>query len=854
MRYLTFTQPEKSSYPICFLVPQIQQAEMVESYVAPFGLNQEELLAITLHQKPGVKKTPKAEMVAYITEQLQPILDDMKVEYLLVSDAEYFKTFTKTAKADVNLGYVMDSAFGPQKVVYVPNYKAIFYDPDKIRGKIRLAIDGLLAHRAGAYAVPGADIIKVSAYPNSLAEIERWLVHFIDNNIPLTADIEAFALRHTEAGIGTISFAWNQHEGIAFAVDYGRPVGEAQQLRAMLKEFFRQHKAGITWHHIAYDVYVLVYQLFMSDILDTEGLLEGLDVMLDNWDCTKLISYLATNSCAGNKLGLKEQSQEFAGNYAIEEIKDITKVPLPQLLQYNLIDTLSTWYVKNKHYPTLLADEQEDIYINLFKKATKDIIQMQLTGLPVNMKRVAEVRVILEGDERKALDHIEQCAIIQEYTNWLNEEWVVWKNSTLKKKRVTLADASEKFNPNSGPQLQTLLYERLGLPVIAVTKSKQPSTDGDTLKALKNHTSDKNIIAFLDAMMDYNAVNKILTSFIPAMENAVQGPDGWYYLFGNFNLGGTLSGRLSSSNPNLQNLPATGSRYAKLIKSCFSAPPGWLFVGLDFDSLEDKISAVTTRDPNKLKVYTDGYDGHCLRAYAYFGENMPDIDPNNVVSINSIAKKYKTYRQDSKIPTFALTYMGTYITLMKNCGFPKDKAVLIEQRYHELYQVSDAWVAAKLDQAMTDGYVTVAFGLRVRTPLLKQVVRGNSKTPYEAEAEGRSAGNALGQSWCLLNSRAWVETMEKVRSSSYRLDIKPCAQIHDAGYALVRDNIKALKFLNDHLVNAVKWQDHPDIANDNVKLGGKLGVFFPDWTTEITLPNGASEQEIFETIDREMAA
>lgn len=54
-------------------------------------------------------------------------------------------------------------------------------------------------------------------------------------------------------------------------------------------------------------------------------------------------------------------------------------------------------------------------------------------------------------------------------------------------------------------------------------------------------------------------------------------------------------------------------------------PPGWIFAGADFASLEDYISALTTRDPNKLKVYIDGYDGHCLRAYAYFPERMPDI-------------------------------------------------------------------------------------------------------------------------------------------------------------------------------------------------------------------------------------
>lgn len=58
----------------------------------------------------------------------------------------------------------------------------------------------------------------------------------------------------------------------------------------------------------------------------------------------------------------------------------------------------------------------------------------------------------------------------------------------------------------------------------------------------------------------------------------------------------------------------------------FEAPPGKLFIGLDFDSLEDKISALTTKDPNKLAVYTDSFDGHSLRAYTYFRDQMPDIE------------------------------------------------------------------------------------------------------------------------------------------------------------------------------------------------------------------------------------
>lgn len=190
---------------------------------------------------------------------------------------------------------------------------------------------------------------------------------------------------------------------------------------------------------------------------------------------------------------------------------------------------------------------------------------------------------------------------------------------------------------------------------------------------------------------------------------------------------------------------------------------------------------------------------------------------------------------------------------MTNCGFPEQEAKQIEKRYHDLYYVSDQWVAAKLNQASKDGYVTAAFGLRVRTPLLHQVIRGNSRTPFEAEAEGRTAGNALGQSWCLLNSRASTEFMGKVRASKYRLGIRPCAQIHDANYALIRDNIETLMYTNEHLVKAVEWQDHPDIWHEQVKLGGELSIFWPSWKNEIGIPKGATEQEIFTIIDKLMS-
>lgn len=864
MNHLIFAKEPQPSYPISILVPRIMKQEIQKTYLTPFQVDEDAVLVLSLYSEPGKKKTSMSEMRRYIVEDLAPALKDASTQYVLCTSAEYFKALTHESKAEPFLGYAMDSKYGDFKVFYIPDFRTVMYDPPKIGAKISQVM-GALKHTAqGTYQDPGKAIIHFSEYPEGNENIQAWLDKLLAMNVPLTMDIEGFDLKHDKCGVGSISFAWNQHEGISFLVDYCEIVGATEapfgmnvpnyHVRDMLKEFFIKSAEKAIFHNIAFDVYALIYQLFMKDVTDTEGLLEGLKVMLKNWDCTKLITYLATNSCAGNKLGLKDQSQEFAGNYAKEDIKDITRIRPAELLEYNLVDSLATWFVHNKHWGTLVLDQQEDIYTNIFKPATADIIQMQLTGLPVNMKRVAEVRKILEADEAAALKTIQNSPIIQGFTHELNESWVRKRNSELKVKRVTMADAKEQFNPDSNIQLQKLLFETLALPIIARTKSKQPATGGETLKAMLNHTKDPLVLELLQALMDFKSVIKILGSFIPALERACEGPDGWHYMFGNFNLGGTVSGRLSSSNPNLQNLPAS-SKYAVLIKSCIQAPPGWLFMGLDFASLEDKISALTTKDPNKLKVYTDGYDGHCLRTFSYWPDKCIGII-DTVESINSMAIKggpYEKLRGKSKAPTFALTYQGTYKTLMKNCGFSESEAREVEDRYHILYEASDRWIQGKLNQAGRDGYITAAFGLRVRTPLLKQTMRGLRSTPFEAEAEGRTAGNALGQSWCLLNSRAASEVMGQVRESEYRLDIRPCAHIHDAQYYMVRDDIDVVQYLHKIIVKAVNWQDHDDIRHPDVHLGGELSLFYPTWANEMEIKNGASNDDIYGYIAKHMA-
>jgi DNA polymerase-1 len=868
MRHHLWEQAE--SYPIAILTKAtaFNKTELEAAYINPLvsqGVAKDSLIAFTLaYNDQG--KAPAAFIKEYLG-QLLPVLQDLRCTTLYVADGNYFKVLTGQAKAEPHYGYVLPcklKGYEHLQIVLGLNYQALIYNPD-LQAKLDLSLATLAAHVAGTYQALGTGIIHSASYPEGVEAIAKALEDL--HQYPrLSCDIEAFSLRFNEAGIGTIAFAWDQHHGVAFACDYycyaERPdegyygyQQTNQAVRFLLLKFFSTYQGELTFHSAGYDVKVIVYTLWMQHLQDQKGLLTGLDIMTRNLHDTKIIAYLATNSTAGNVLGLKPLAHEFAGNWAKDDIKDIRKIPLKELLQYNLVDCLSTNYVRDKHYPTMVADQQEDLYRGLMLPSLKLIIQMELTGMPMSKQKIAEVRTKLETMRDEHLAVIRGSKLIASLNKLLQRsEWerdyesrkAKAKNPEKILPKDPTAFANVTFNPNSGPQLQKLLYGLMGLPVLDYTDTKLPATGADTIEKLINHTQESEYKELLCALIGYGQVQKILSTFIPAFERGVEkASDGIIWLHGSFNLGGTVSGRLSSSDPNLQNIPAN-SIFGKVIKECFTAPTGWIFCGADFNSLEDYISALTTRDPNKLNVYIKGFDGHSLRAAYYFRDQLPHIDLEDPKSVNTIKKTHPDLRQDSKPGTFLLTYGGTYHGMMANLGWSEEKSKRIEANYHELYKVSDEYVQKRLQQASKDGYVDVAFGLRVRTPLLKQVVFNSGKVPYEAAAEGRTAGNALGQSYGQLNNRAAVDFWQKVWASPYRYDILPAAMIHDSIYAIVRDDLEVVEWVNRELIKSMQWQELPEIQHDTVKLGSNLDIFWPDWAHPITLPNNADQATILQ--------
>lgn len=168
--------------------------------------------------------------------------------------------------------------------------------------------------------------------------------------------------------------------------------------------------------------------------------------------------------------------------------------------------------------------------------------------------------------------------------------------------------------------------ERRGIDPSEVGLSPPPakySWDRDEIERINRETNDPNMLELTQAMIDYSFGAIVRDNFINAFYKFTI--DG--VLYGNIKLFGAKTFRLTSSEPNLLNMPSTKSIYSKPVKQCFVAPPDYMILAIDYGALEDRVIASLTKDKNKCSIFTDGLDGHCLNAYGYFKEEIAEHMP-----------------------------------------------------------------------------------------------------------------------------------------------------------------------------------------------------------------------------------
>lgn len=594
MQYIFFGE-QRESYDVAVLIKSsaFNKTDLENHYVSKIN---QSCIGFDLAYNSN-NKAPVKQMIEPYLDELQTELELLKVKVLLVADTNYFKKLTGMSKADSYYGYVLDGkykGYENMKIVLVPNYQAVFFDP-KVGDKITLGLDALSAHLGGSYKEVGKGIIHSAQYVPCNAQRVRKALSQLYRYPSITLDTETFSLKANRAGLGTIGFAWDEHNGICIDVEHGHKTTgltfgarrtsdwEVAGVMIEIKYFLENYKGNIKYHNATYDIKVLIRTLWMKHLTDNVGLLEGLEVLTRDFDCTQAITFLATNSAAGNKLSLKDQSQEFLGKYSVD-VNDIRKQPTRPLCLYNLKDCLATWFVYKKNYPIMVKDEQLEYYNNMAKPILKNFIQTELTGMPLDIRRVDYVANKLKNIIRRYSNYINNTSTVKKFTHRKREEEVIERNANYKTKVITIADAKYEFSTGSGQKIADLLHNYMGFEVLETTDTGLPATGADDLKGHMLRTDNKEYANILKSIIKVEEGKKILGTFINKFIDSERDDDGNHHLFGSFKFGGAKSYRISSSDPNMMNLPAHGIM-GKLVKSCFKGHAGWIFAGLDYASL-----------------------------------------------------------------------------------------------------------------------------------------------------------------------------------------------------------------------------------------------------------------------------
>jgi len=253
--------------------------------------------------------------------------------------------------------------------------------------------------------------------------------------------------------------------------------------------------------------------------------------------------------------------------------------------------------------------------------------------------------------------------------------------------------AGGEFNLNSTQQLRQVLFENLSLPIIKKTKTG-PSTDASVLEALaaQGHAVPR-------LMIDYRELEKLRSTYVDALPQLVNGETGRIHT--SFNQAVAATGRLSSSDPNLQNIPIR-TEIGREIRKGFIAAPGSLFLAVDYSQIELRVLAHFSSDAAFVGAFTEGVDVHRQTAAVIFGISVEDVTPE--------------MRGQAKTVSFATLYGQGAFSLANRLGISRDEAHEFIEMYFERFSSVREFFDSQIDMARDLGYVETLMGRRRYVP------------------------------------------------------------------------------------------------------------------------------------------
>jgi DNA polymerase-1 len=493
------------------------------------------------------------------------------------------------------------------------------------------------------------------------AALGRWLETLAQSTL-FAFDTETTSLDYLQARIVGVSFC--VEPGRAAYVPLGHDyVGAPEQLDrdavlARLKPLLEAERPAKVGHHLKYDAHVLA----------NHGIALGgmaYDTMLESYVWNSVATRHDMDSAAERYLGLKTITyEEVAG-------KGAKQIPFSQVS----IETASTY-----------AAEDADVTLRLHRTLWPAI------------EREPLLRRLYEDFEQPlvpVLQRMERRGVLID-REMLRRQGVELAKRAEELKAAAQAEAGTEFNVDSPKQLQQILYEKMNLPVLRKTPTGQPSTAEDVLEQLAESFTLPKLI------LDYRSIAKLRSTYADKLPTQVNPDTGRVHT--SYHQAVAQTGRLSSTDPNLQNIPIRTPE-GRRIRQAFIAPPGHVLLAADYSQIELRIMAHLSGDASLIAAFEADRDVHQATAAEVFGVPLSEVSTDQ--------------RRSAKAINFGLIYGMSAFGLARQLGIGRNEAQQYVDLYFERYPGVKAYMDRTREGARETGYVETVFGRRLYLPEIR---------------------------------------------------------------------------------------------------------------------------------------
>ena len=545
--------------------------------------------------------------------------------------------------------------------------------------------------------------------------LQHWLSALKASSL-FAFDTETTSLDYLDARIVGLSFAIEVGTAAYIPLNHDYP-GAPTQLnfeRALslfkpLLEDPQQHKVG---QNLKYDRHVL-----LNHGIDLQGIKH--DTMLQSYVLDSTASRHDMNSLAEKYLDRTTIHFEDVAGKGKKQLT-FNEIEIEQATPYAAEDADITLQLHQTLWPQLEAiPNLQNLYQSLEIPLLSVLNALERNGVNIDIWMLQQ-----QSDE-----------LSQKIVNFEQQAWNI---------------AEQEFNLGSPKQLGTILYEKLKLPILKKTPKGQPSTAESVLQDLADDGYELPRV-----IMSFRSLSKLKSTYTDRLPEQVNKSTGRVHT--SYHQAITATGRLSSSDPNLQNIPIR-SEEGRKIREAFVAPEGYTILAADYSQIELRIMAHLSQDIGLLKAFAAGEDIHRHTAAEIFSVSLDNVTSDQ--------------RRSAKAINFGLIYGMSAHGLSKQLNIERGQAVDYMNTYFERYPGVKNYMSSTRDQAKIDGYVETLFGRRLYLPEI------NASNGMRRQYAERTAINAPMQGTAADIIKLAMNSIQNWLNSE-PADIRMIMQVHD---------------------------------------------------------------------------